>query len=376
MRDRSKLKVGGDDNGVIKEKLIVAAMSSPATYAEVIEKDIELTWAIQHYVHSNPSVRDWCRRLVSVNPLQDICSVIWIFAIVGVIEMGMKHFWVVLLNLFACFVMRKLLQVRRPVEYDIRLQPQTDRAAESFSVPSTESYMAVVILGHFVIHFNSFIFLPIAAAITFVVGFSRVYSKARFAHHIVVSWILGLVGLNLAHKYCEHINIHLVERSLHGYYGSIAGVLLICNFALNMENNDSRLVGVAKEDFVKVIRNIMFGSSERDDTGTEDLDGDTISASDGDLGVNRGDASSRPGTPRDFAPADTPRAAAARHRASREREESSRGKAMGVTKRDSFYFLQKTLMRRADAVRGGGLGLGSSNSVDSTPSTPRGYAAT
>ncbi len=353
-------------------------MSSSATYSEVIEKDIELMWAIQHYVHGNKSLRDWCRILVNKNPLQDICCIIWIFAIVGVLEMGMKHFWVVVINLFACFVLRRLVEGKRPVEYDIRLQPITDQGAESYSLPSIESYMSVVIFGHFVIHFNSFLFFLVGAAITFVVGFSRVYSKARFAHHIVISWVLGLIGLQLAHSYCERINIHLIERSLHGYYGSIAGVVVMCNFALNMENNDSRLVGISKSDFVAVIRNIMYGSSEKDDEEVDVGDG-ASEGDDGDLGVSSA-GRSRPNTPRGAAPIDTPRAAAAR-RIARQRAELETRRTMGVTKRDSFYYLQKTLMRRSEKNGGGGggsLGGGSfMNSAPGTPgATPRGFQAT
>jgi len=361
-------------------------MGQQTTYDEVIEKDIELTWAVQHYVHSNPSIRDWCKRLISKYPLQDVCSLIWVFAVVGWIEMGMKHFWVVVVNLFAAFILRKLLEVRRPVEFDIRLQPMTDQNVESYSVPSIESYMSVVIFGHFVIHYNSFLFLILGAGITFIIGFSRVYSKARFAHHIVMSWVLGLVGLNLAHRYCEHINVDQLRHSMHGFWGVLAATAVMCNFALAMENNDSRLLGVPKKDFVDVLQNIMNGGSERDDERVEDPDAGTTS-SEGDLGVSYGGGGDRdrPPTPRGARPVDTPRAAAAR-RAARLRADEGVKRTMGVTRRDSFYFLQKTLMRRAEArgVPGsrndfldGGGSIGSPRGTRGTPgSTPRGYYAT
>lgn len=346
-------------------------MSAPGTYDEVIEKDIELSWAVQHYVHSNRTLRDWCRRLVSKNPLQDICSVIWIVAIIGVVEMGVKHLWVVIINLFASFVLRKTLQVKRPVEYDIRLQPMTDLGAESYGIPSIESYMAVVILGHFVIIYNSILFLIfVAIPLTFIIGFSRVYSKARFAHHIVASWVLGFIGLQLTHHYCEKISIHKIERALHGFWGAVAGVVILINFALSMENNDSRLVGVHRDDFLTVLRNIMYGSSERDDERTED--GTEVGAtSDGDLGVRS--PRMHPATPRGSTATDTPRAAAARQ-AARLQAESEKN-LLGVTKRDSFYFLQRTLMRRA-GDRSGETTFGELNPNADTPrGTPRQYQA-
>ena len=70
------------------------------SFDEVIEKDIELSWAIQRYVHSDRKIEEWMVRIISKNPLQDICAVVWLVAILGFIEMGWKHFWVVSSNLF------------------------------------------------------------------------------------------------------------------------------------------------------------------------------------------------------------------------------------------------------------------------------------
>ena len=52
------------------------------TYEDVIEQDIELSWAVQHYVHGNPKLEEWMLRIVDKSPLRDICSLIWIFFII------------------------------------------------------------------------------------------------------------------------------------------------------------------------------------------------------------------------------------------------------------------------------------------------------
>jgi len=322
------------------------------TYEDVIEQDIELSWAVQHYVHSNPKLEEWMLRIVDKSPLRDICSLIWIFFIIGCVEMRMKHFWVVIPNLFLCYILRKIIEAKRPVEYDIRLQPMTDRGAESYALPSIESYMSVVIFGHFVYHYKSILLLILGSILTGIIGFSRVYSKARFAHQIVASWILGFIGLNLAIQYCESIKIHQVKRTLHGYWGSIVVAIIIINFALAMENNDSRLLSVSKQDFIKVIRGILTGSSEEDDQkadGQTDMAGseseydndDSQSEIDGSASTHSDNRGRRNGT------------RSVQSESSRMRNRvtvNQHKKIMGVTKRDSFYFLQKTLIRRSNGT--------------------------
>jgi hypothetical protein len=61
--------------------------------------------------------------------------------------------------------------------------------------PSLESHMSVVILGHFCMFYNFILVFPFAVAVTFVIGVSRVYSRSRFPHQIVGSWLTGLLGL-------------------------------------------------------------------------------------------------------------------------------------------------------------------------------------
>ena len=92
-------------------------------------------------------------------------------------------------------VLRKLLAVRRPAEYDASLQPSTDLHPESYAFPSLESYMSIVIIGHLMLHYKSLIFFLFGSLLIFVIGISRLHSKSRFFHQILGSWILGLLGL-------------------------------------------------------------------------------------------------------------------------------------------------------------------------------------
>ena len=112
-------------------------------------------------------------------------------------------------NLVIAFIARKVIQAKRPVEYDLRLQPKSDLGADSYGFPSLETYMAVVITGHFVLHFGSFLMFPFALAVVCVIGVSRLYTKSRFPHQIFGSAILGIIGLLIGIQWCDMSNIHL-----------------------------------------------------------------------------------------------------------------------------------------------------------------------
>lgn len=98
----------------------------------MIEKDIDLLWTIQDYCYRNDWLNNLLSRIVSKHPWKDIGMIIWIFFIIGVIELKAQHFFPVVMNLITAFIIRFFLEAKRPVEYDIRLQPLTDTGATSF----------------------------------------------------------------------------------------------------------------------------------------------------------------------------------------------------------------------------------------------------
>lgn len=159
------------------------------TYDEMIQNDVELLWRIQEYCYQHPWLNEKMSQIVSKNPWKDIVILNWIFFIVGLFEIGSKHFWVVTTNaIFAIGILtwvidyfhfqyfisilymfiygiywsilfpssvliyddrlalRRFIEAKRPVEYDIRLQPMTDKSAESYGY---DSFMKFIIEPHF-----------------------------------------------------------------------------------------------------------------------------------------------------------------------------------------------------------------------------------
>ena len=74
-----------------------------STYEEVIAKDLELLWSIQEFCYRTPWLNQRMSQIVSKYPLRDIVSILWLFFIYGIVEIGVRHFWVVVVNLAAAF---------------------------------------------------------------------------------------------------------------------------------------------------------------------------------------------------------------------------------------------------------------------------------
>jgi hypothetical protein len=68
--------------------------------------------------------------------------------------------------------------------------------------------MSVVILGHLCLSFNAYIFTPIALILIPLIGLTRLYSRARFPHHVILSWLTGVIGLYLGIHCCDFVGMH------------------------------------------------------------------------------------------------------------------------------------------------------------------------
>lgn len=243
--------------------------------------------------------------------------------------------------------------------------------------------MSVVIMGHLSMHFQSVFMIPASILICFLVGFSRIYSRARFPHQIVGSWILGAMGLVAGVTAHDRIGFRNFKDLFHNALAVMALLAIFINFALSMENNDSRLVYVPREVFVQVLGEIINGGSKDTITDAQlqysqdpsaprgnglfvGRDGDLIGdADDDDDGNYRGRTDNDRRTNRGIV-ADSPRTQAIRglqFDTSDNLPRSRTGKRQQIHKRaglkstvnyvksDSLYFLQRQMERREDGVR-------------------------
>lgn len=337
-----------------------------SSYREMLERDTQLLWSIQDYFRKRKWLDVRMSQIISKNPWQDVVIVVWFFSAIALVEIGFLHFWVTAANLLFALMMRNLFQATRPMEIDRRLQPLTDTNAESYGFPSVETYMAVVVMGHLTVYFQSIMFVPIAFVVVFIVGVSRLYSRSRFPHQIFASWFLGIVGLLVATSCCKGMDLHKMDQHHHYTCLIIIGAIFAGFMALAVENNDSRLVYIPKKDFIEIIAGIINMSSDavkRREGNTEniDLDGNFT----GKLSSNRSRNAGTEDRSRSTAIAPSPRSVAARRSRMRGRNDNNnRTMNYGVDNdtynepfrskretRDSFYFLQKSMEEREEYSR-------------------------
>ena len=296
-------------------------------------------------------------KIISKNPWQDVVLVVWFFFVIGMLEIGFIHFWVASTNLLFALMARNLIQAKRPLEIDRKFQPRTDPNAESYGFPSVESHMAVVVMFHLTWYFGSILFLILALMVILVVGVSRLYARSRFPHQIVGSWMTGFIGLIASTHCCRSMDLHIMDKSHHYACLVTVGLLFTGFMALAIENNDSRIIYIPKKEFLAVISGIINGSNEannrRETTAAIDLDGDFT----GKLSKRnrtRASSSNNNGSQSNIL-SPSPRTMTAdllrmgmNTRGNESKYEPVRNKR---EKRDSFYFLQKSMEEREEIYR-------------------------
>ena len=299
-------------------------------------------------------------KIISKNPLQDVVLVVWFFSAIGMLEMGFIHFWVASTNLLFALIARNVIQAKRPLEVDKKFQPRTDPNAESYGFPSVESHMAVVVMFHLAWYFGSILFTLFALMVIFVVGVSRLYSRSRFPHQIVGSWITGFGGLVASTHCCRSMDLHVMNRNHHYACLITVGSVFAAFMALAIENNDSRVIYIPKKEFLAVISGIINGSNEannrRETSAAIDLDGDftgKISKRN-----NRRASSSNTNRSQSNTIAPSPRTMTAdllrmgiNIRGNGNMGSSYEPVRSKREKRDSFYFLQKSMEEREELYR-------------------------
>ena len=72
-------------------------------------------WAIQDAVYRRPWLDSRMAKIVSKYPWNDVGILVYLVSVIGAFEIGVRHFWVVTLNLVACYAARKLIASKRPV---------------------------------------------------------------------------------------------------------------------------------------------------------------------------------------------------------------------------------------------------------------------
>ena len=224
---------------------------------ETIRNDLyRLRWLLR-YINSNFLISQFLNKITSKHPFYDISSIIWLFAAIGVYLIGFEHFFMVSINLASAILLKLMIQSKQPVEYDKRFKPLTNVSDSNYGLPSLECHMGIVILYHISYHYNYYLLYVVNSIIVFVIGLSRIYSRSRFPSQVVCSWATGIIGLILVEMVYIKMNVKGLCTHHQILYISLCMVVFLINFTMSIESNDSQLVGIKRNEYISVIRNIM-----------------------------------------------------------------------------------------------------------------------
>ena len=164
-------------------------------YTKLIKDDLKYIKKLDKRLKkSNYSFYKLMHVIINKNPHRDICIIIWIIHIIGLYFIGFNHYLIVFMNMSLVMILRNFLVITIPFDYDIKLFPLTDINLDNRAFPSFESYIGSVILLDFSLHFNKLYIYIMCILLLAIVGFSRVFSRAKFPHQIIASNLLGILG--------------------------------------------------------------------------------------------------------------------------------------------------------------------------------------
>ena len=152
--------------------------------------------------------RNFIENITSDNPLQDINLLQWLVFISALFTSTrwVSLLWSCSVNLLLCTILKFIIAAPRPFEVDTRLRGGSHRGRYNYGFPSTETHLAVVLNGSIILaEEGKDRMLPfLLFLLTLLIGFTRVYSCARFVHQIAFSYATGFSGLMMT--------VHLGER--------------------------------------------------------------------------------------------------------------------------------------------------------------------
>lgn len=271
-------------------------------------------------------------------------------------EFGFPYVWICVGNLLGVLVLQYMARIQRPIDFDSSLYAHAHSDPDTSGFPCVDTHMAVVVVLPVILHIQSPVLQTGLVLIMLHIGLAKLFVATRFASQVVGSYLTGVTGIlvgnhgdavvksyNLTRGYkyvsvcvysiyktaliwnciCDtNPNFQLCDSST----AAIVVLIVFLMFVLGtwIENNDSRLIGIPKQDFVDVLTNIL-GSDVPNLTPSSD-------------------SASRPARVHQF-PA-SQRGSSSNSEISHEDHDEDDEEQVIVGKRDSFYFLMKAMKAR------------------------------
>ncbi|KAE8876270.1 hypothetical protein PF005_g15949 [Phytophthora fragariae] len=208
--------------------------------------------------------RPWLRTLVhstaSRRRAQDISLLIWFVFITMTPEFGFPYFWICVGNLLAVVTLQYLAESPRPIDLYRSLWYLQDRRCidqDTGGFPCVDCHMAVVVLLPAILRTQSVVVQLLFVSIVLYIAACKLLLATRFISQVLGSWLMGFTGLLLGNH--GHVVVTSYNLSRGYNVAAIVALLVLAMLVLGMwiENNESSLMGIPKQDFIEVFTNIL-----------------------------------------------------------------------------------------------------------------------
>uniref|UniRef100_K3WB16 Phosphatidic acid phosphatase type 2/haloperoxidase domain-containing protein n=1 Tax=Globisporangium ultimum (strain ATCC 200006 / CBS 805.95 / DAOM BR144) TaxID=431595 RepID=K3WB16_GLOUD len=273
---------------------------------------------------------------------QDMSLVLWLIFIVMIRDFGLPYVWICVGNLLGVLLLQYVAQIGRPIDLDSSLYEHQYTDPDTNGFPCVDSHMSVVVLLPVIMHVESPVVQSSLALLLLYLGMTKLFVATRFVSQVVGSWLTGLAGIlvgnhghavlktyKLSRGYKYEEKAQKLELSLRT--GAIVVLIVFLMYVVGtwIENNESCLLGVPKQDYVDVITNILSSDAPTPTTTSSSADSGTP-----------------PGAAVHQFPATKPARDTRRRYASQDPQDDEESEDAVVGKRDSFYFLMKAMKAR------------------------------
>jgi len=201
-------------------------------------------------------------KVISSSPLQDINLITWFtFAVVVGLNAYTPRWYPFLyccsINVAVVSLMRLALGARRPFEIDRTLKSKTNRSRQNYGFPSVESHMAVVVNGYIAMKFAEWWLSIPLFFLTLFIGFTRVYSCARFIHQVALSYFTGAIGLVVYKCFENKLESRLIYWQVHVIYAMFCVIVFVTLVSMAIEDNSTHFGSIPRSEYIRVVGGIF-----------------------------------------------------------------------------------------------------------------------
>ncbi|KAE9001619.1 hypothetical protein PR003_g18540 [Phytophthora rubi] len=175
-------------------------------------------------------------------------------------EFGFPYFWICVGNLLVVVTLQYLAESPRPIDLYRSLWHLQDRRCidqNTGGFPCVDCHMAVVVLLPAILHTQSVVVQLLFVSMVLYIAACKLLLATRFISQVLGSWLMGFTGILMGNH--GHVVITSYKLSRGYNVAAIVALLVLAMLVLGMwiENNESSLMGIPKQDFIQVFTNIL-----------------------------------------------------------------------------------------------------------------------